>query len=286
MTTSVAAVALRSLVGSRRLTAENTTTLRDGQPASDGLLGRARRERDAPGYSTSTTRVTRSTSSIVVTPLATFNEAVVPHRAHPGLLGRFQDLGRGRAAQDELPDRVVHDEHLEDPGPSRVPGVPAVHAADRFVDLDRHVRAERRADFRLRGLDRAGGGGALAVRAEHADEPLRDRGHERGRDQERLDAHVEQAGGDRRRVVGVDRREHEVSGERGVDRDLRGLDVSDLADHDDVGVLPDDRAQGRRKRQAGPRIDRHLVDARDLILDRVLDRDDVVVERSSTARCC
>ena len=39
------------------------------------------------------------------------------------------------------------------------------------------------------------------------------------------------------RVVGVERREHQVAGERGLDRDLRGLEVADLADHDDVRVL-------------------------------------------------
>ena len=54
----------------------------------------------------------------------------------------------------------------------------------------------------------------------------------------------------RRRVVGVQRGEHEVAGERRLDRDLRGLAVADLADHDDVGVGAHHRAQARGERQA------------------------------------
>ncbi len=48
-------------------------------------------------------------------------------------------------------------------------------------------------------------------------------------------------------VVGVQRGEHQVPGERGLDRDLRGLAVADLADHDHVGVGAHDRAQAQRR---------------------------------------
>ena len=43
------------------------------------------------------------------------------------------------------------------------------------------------------------------------------------------------------RVGGVQRREHEVAGERRLDGDAGGLGVADLADEDDVGVLAQDR---------------------------------------------
>ena len=43
------------------------------------------------------------------------------------------------------------------------------------------------------------------------------------------------------RVVGVQGRQHEVTGERGLDGDLRGLVVADLTDEHDVGVGPQDR---------------------------------------------
>ena len=55
-----------------------------------------------------------------------------------------------------------------------------------------------------------------------------------------------------RRVVGVQRREHEVAGERRLDGDLRRLAVADLADHDDVGVGAHHRAQAGGERQARP----------------------------------
>ena len=87
----------------------------------------------------------------------------------------------------------------------------------------------------------------LAVRADLAREALGEDEVDRGGDQERLDAHVEQAGDGRRGVVGVQRGEHQVAGERGLDRDLRGLEVADLADHDDVGVLPQEASAGPRR---------------------------------------
>ena len=71
-----------------------------------------------------------------------------------------------------------------------------------------------------------------------------------------------EAGDRRRRVVGVQRREDEVAGERGLDGDLRRLAVADLADHDDVGVGAHHRAQAVGERQAGLRVDLHLRDAR------------------------
>ena len=46
------------------------------------------------------------------------------------------------------------------------------------------------------------------------------------------------------RVVGVQGGEHQVAGERRLDADLRGLEVADLADHDDVGVLPQEASAG------------------------------------------
>ncbi len=70
---------------------------------------------------------------------------------------------------------------------------------------------------------------------------------DRRRDQERLDAHVEQAVQRGDRVGRVQRREHEVPGERGLHGDARGLDVADLADEDHVRVLAKDRLAVRRR---------------------------------------
>jgi hypothetical protein len=82
----------------------------------------------------------------------------------------------------------------------------------------------------------------LALRAAGADQALRANQVDRARHQERLDAHVHQAADRARRVVGVQRRQHQVPGQRRLDRDLRRLEVADLADQDDVGVLAQERA--------------------------------------------
>ena len=58
------------------------------------------------------------------------------------------------------------------------------------------------------------------------------------------------------------RREHQVAGERRLDRDLRRLVVADLADHDHVGVLAQDRAQRLREGEVDLGVDLHLADAR------------------------
>ena len=97
----------------------------------------------------------------------------------------------------------------------------------------------------------------------------------RAGDQERLDAHVEQprdgAGG----VVGVQRAEDQVAGQRGLDGDLGRLQVADFADQDDVGVVPQDGPQARGEGQADLAVDLDLVDAVQVVLDRVLDRQDL-----------
>ena len=77
------------------------------------------------------------------------------------------------------------------------------------------------------------------------------------------------------RVVGVQRREHEVARQRRLDRDLGRLEVADLADEDDVGVLPQEGAQRRREGQADLLLHLDLVDAGEVELDRVLGRHDV-----------
>ena len=119
--------------------------------------------------------------------------------------------------------------------------------------------------------------GLAAALAQHAHQPLRDRRDQRRRDQERLDAHVDQPRDRARPIVGVERREHQVAGEAGLDRDLGGLEVADLADQDHVRVLAQDRAQARGEGEPDRRLHLDLADARQLDLDRVLDRDDVVL---------
>lgn len=68
-----------------------------------------------------------------------------------------------------------------------------------------------------------------------------------------------------------------MAGQRGLDRDARRLAVADLPHHDHVGVLPQDGAQGLGEAEPGPRVDLHVVDARQLALHRILDGDQVAL---------
>ena len=106
-------------------------------------------------------------------------------------------------------------------------------------------------------------------------QPLRHGAHQGRADQEALDAEVDQAGDGGGGVVGVEGGEDQVAGERRLDGVLRGLVVADLADHDDVGVLAQDVAQGGR--EGDPDLELHLGLVEVLVdhLDRVLDRGDV-----------
>jgi hypothetical protein len=66
-----------------------------------------------------------------------------------------------------------------------------------------------------------------------------------------------------------------VTGERGLDGDLGGLEISDLADQDHVGILTDDVAQAIGEGEPDLGLHRDLVHALELILDGILDRDDL-----------
>ena len=84
-------------------------------------------------------------------------------------------------------------------------------------------------------------------------------------------------------VVGVQRREHEMAGQRGLDRDLRRLEIAHFADHDDVGVLAQDGAQHMREGQADLRLHLDLVDAFELVFDRIFDGEELALGRVEAA---
>ena len=70
-----------------------------------------------------------------------------------------------------------------------------------------------------------------------------------------------------------------MAGQGRLDGHAGRFRVANLADHDDVGVLAQDRAQGSRESHPDGVVHLHLVDAVELVLDRVLDGHDVLFRR-------
>src|SRR5579885_1942043 len=202
--------------------------------------------------------------------------AVLAQRAHPLADGRVaDDVGRG-VIEDELADRVVHDEQLVDARAAAVARLRAVLAAGALGELDGCARhpAHDLAQRLPRHLDRA-----PAALADAADQPLGEHAEQRGGEQVVLDAHLEEPRDRARGVVRVQGREDEVPRERRLDGDLGGLGVADLPHHDHVGILAHDRAQPVGEGEADRRLHVDLVHAEELILDRILDGDDLLVRR-------
>ena len=119
----------------------------------------------------------------------------------------------------------------------------------------------------------------LARVADAAQQTLTDDADDRRGDEEGLDAHVEEAVQCGNAVGAVERGEHEVTGERGLDGDACRVGISDLTDEDDVGVLTEDGLEAGGEREARLVVGLDLVDAGEHVLDRVLDRGDVLARR-------
>ena len=91
--------------------------------------------------------------------------------------------------------------------------------------------------------------------------------------------HVEQTGNAAGRVIGMQGRQHQMAGQGRLDGDAAGFQVAHFADHDHVRILADDRAQGMGEVEPDLRFGLDLVDAFDLVFDRIFNRDDLDVRR-------
>ena len=113
--------------------------------------------------------------------------------------------------------------------------------------------------------------------AEAADEALRHDAAEGRRHQVARHAHLDQAVDRGGGIEGVQGGEHEMAGDGGVGGHLGRLQVAHLADHDHVRVGAHQRAHGMGEGEADGRSHLGLHDARDLALDRILDRVDLAL---------
>ena len=101
----------------------------------------------------------------------------------------------------------------------------------------------------------------LATVAESPDEPLRHDPAHGGGNQEIGHAHIHETRDGACSVIGVKRRQHTVSGQRRLACDLGRLEIADLTDQDDVGILPDERPKRIGKAKTDLRFDLDLIDA-------------------------
>jgi len=207
--------------------------------------------------------------------LASLHEAVLKQRLHAIGAGHAPQFLRRFALEGLFLHDSVHEQHLEDAAAAAVAGSLAVGAALALGEggvLDLLLGKPRRLEFLLGGTP-----GRLALGADDAHEPLAHDGDHRTGHEERLNPDVDEAGDGAWRVVGVQRAEHQVAGERRLDGDVGRFPVADFADEDDVGRLAEHGADDAGEVEPDLVLHLHLVDAGKVVLDRILGGDDLLV---------
>ena len=186
--------------------------------------------------------------------------------------GRFVDAMFAGFRAEQFPDSGIHDEQFINADAAVKAGIAAGEAAGRLAHQKCFALLEaERVEF-------GSGRGTLgpAVRAEAPHQAL---GHDRtkgGCQQIGLNAHVPQARDGTGGAVGVQGREGKTAGRGEFECDFGCFGVADLAHHDHIRVLTQDRTQRRRKGQADLVIHLRLTDTRQTIFDRVFQRHDIV----------
>src|SRR2546428_462059 len=234
-------------------------------PAGPGRGGRALLRRDAEHF------LERGHA------LEHFQQAGLAERLHALLRRDVPDLVDEGAGEDEATDLGRRREDLVERDPPLHPGEVARVAAPTLVE-----RTPPDAEGRVAVRDQellVGFVGLAALLADLARQPLRDDEAERRREEERRNAHIRQPRDALRGAVRVERAQHEVPGQGRPDRDLSRLLVAHLADEDDVGVVAQERAEGRGEGAADLVADLDLRRARQLVLHGVLDGHDVPLLR-------
>ena len=125
-----------------------------------------------------------------------------------------------------MANRVVHLKDLEDGEAPPVTAEMATFASapDRELGSGEAIGIEPDLTQTI-GIGENGG---LAVGANAPHEPLPDHRLNRRRDEERIHAEIVEAGDRRGRIVGMEGREHQVSGQRRLDRHGGRFAVADL----------------------------------------------------------
>src|SRR5258708_4688929 len=206
--------------------------------------------------------------------VARFGKSGIRQESHAFVADDAFDF-RGRpAADDHLTDVVGQVQQFGDRTAATEARTGAFQAADTLdkLNLGPEVRIESRGAQHFRRIAYR----PLAVHAYNTHHPLRQNTIQ-GRDEViRLNSHVNEAADNVGNVVRMHGRKYQVSGQRGLNRDLRCFIVSNFADHDFVRVVAQDGTQSASKRQPFFLINGSLRDAANLIFNGVFDGDDLV----------
>src|SRR5262249_19074062 len=174
-------------------------------------------------------------------PLDHLHQSGLPKGLHAVPLGLFTDLGRRRILQNHVTKWLGDGHHFIDGDATLHSREVARRAA--LPAVERHVRQSLGGVPIGNQILFAARHRLPAVFADPAAQSLGEDEQERGRQQEWLDAHVEQPRDRRRTVVRVQRREDQMARQGGADRDLRRFEVTRLAYENDVRVLSQERAE-------------------------------------------
>ena len=219
--------------------------------------------------------VTRRTSAVEVTPARHFATAsstmvVMPaRRAARSMLSASASARRVHKLRPSV--RAFQKCHCGRDSQSRRSARSRLGSMDAFIGLETK-RAEARIGFEIRlrqdWLH-------LAAIAQDAHEPLGDHGAQRRFQQKASTPRSSRRGIAAAADLGVQRRQHEMAGQRRVNGDIRGLGVAHFADHDDVWILANEGAHRGGESEADRGLHLDLVDARNFIFDRILDGEDL-----------
>jgi hypothetical protein len=198
--------------------------------------------------------------------------AEADHSEFEGFLAK--DEGGGSFG-DQFPQRIIDIHKFVEAFSSFVAGVAARSAAGPGVKLsvaDFSGPQAHRAEQALAWLVRD-----LAVRADFPNQTLGEHTFEGGGHEEGFAAHVDQTGNGTGGVVGVKGGENKVPGQGGLDGNTGGFLVPHFPDHDAIRILTEEGAENFTKSQSDGFVDGNLHDAIDIILNRILGREQFAI---------
>src|SRR5262249_55437169 len=148
------------------------------------------------------------------------------------------------ALDHQVANLVVGHHQLVDAGPAAEAALPARSAARAFPKADSTFLPLLFSDRKVVGqIDYGNLESGLTIGTNGANQPL---GHDTFHgtaDKERFNAHIDHTGKGARRVVGVERAEHQVAGERRLDGAFGGFQIAHFADEDNVGIVTQNASQ-------------------------------------------